>query len=51
MKSSGYESVSVDDARTVVDKGTRTFATVVSVVSCAVSVAAIVFVVYSIKFN
>ena len=51
MKSSGYESVSVDDTRSVVDKGTRTLATVVSVVSCAVSVAAIAFVVYSTKFN
>ena len=51
MKSIGYASVSVDDTSGVVDKGTRTLATVVSAVSCAASVAAIVFVVYSIKFN
>jgi hypothetical protein len=48
MKSAAYTPVKPDDAPGGVDRGTATLALVVSFLSCAVSIAAIGFVVYSI---
>ena len=49
MPSGGYESVSKNEAPVSVDRGTARLAMAVSVLSCAVSVIAISFIVLSLK--